>query len=42
MLMINKFNSIKNFYLKESKKLDWLKKPKIVIRKDKKRTQRGV
>ena len=31
--MIN-FNFIKNFYLKESEKLDWLKKPKIAVQKD--------
>ena len=33
--MINKLNSLKAFYLKESKKLDWLKEPKIAIRQDK-------
>ena len=32
--MIN-FNFIKNFYLKESEKLDWLKKPKIAVLKGK-------
>jgi acetyl-CoA synthetase len=33
--MINNLVSTNNFYLKESRKLDWLKKPKIAIRKDK-------
>ena len=33
--MINLKLDIKNYYLKESQKLDWFKKPKIVIKKKK-------
>ena len=32
--MINPDIYFKNYYLKETEKLDWFKKPKIAIRKD--------